>query len=65
MNTLAWVASVPATLWLAVYALNTLVQQEIFVALLGVMLVELVFIGLGIKDDLYVIMGGGDRDDND
>jgi hypothetical protein len=31
MNTIAWLASIPATLWLAVYTYNTLSIQPLFV----------------------------------
>jgi hypothetical protein len=61
MNTIAWLASIPATLWLAVYTYNTLSIQPLFVALLGIMLIELFWVALSIHDDVR-IMSGNDND---
>ena len=57
MNTLAWVAALPAILWLAVYFFETVDEDPLGVALIGVFLLGLVFLGLGVEDDLKTWFG--------
>lgn len=60
MNTLAWIASVPATFSLVVYSINTLDDLALGLGLLGVMFVELVYVWLSILDDVKVLWGSRD-----
>jgi hypothetical protein len=51
MNTLAWVSALPAILWLAEYAYNTLGQTPLALSLLGVFLLGLVMMIDSLRDD--------------
>jgi len=65
MNTLAWIAALVATLWLAAYCENTLGERALAVAVVGLFLIELVYIGVfAVQDDIKLIWGKQRRDDD-
>ena len=57
MNTLAWAGAIPATIWLATYAINTLQIVPLGVAAVGLLLVEMIWVWLSIIDDVRVLWG--------
>ena len=57
MNTLAWLASLPAVLWLADYAFNTLSETSLGVAALIAFAFCLAQVVLAALDDLDIARG--------
>jgi len=57
MNTVAWIAGCVASFWLAVYAFNTMGEQELGFAMIAVFFVCLLNLALAITDDVRILVG--------
>jgi hypothetical protein len=55
VNTLAWLAAIPGTLWLITWSLNTLENDYLGMGLIGLLLVEMLWIYRAMVDDLRAL----------